>query len=355
MWFSEIEPFPCAVLKQRFPDVPNLGDMTKIRVETLENGNQVFYSGDGESVVVPEGIDLLVGGTPCQSFSVAGGRAGLEGESGLARTFVDLLKHIHPQWFIWENVPGCISSRSNGGVYDFNFLLASFAECGYTCAWRILDAQYVRVDGYPYAVPQRRRRVFVVGCLGEDWRRPAKVLFEPTGLLGSTPPSRTERKPASGSAGDGTEGTSSYVITPSGEDVADTLDASYYKGCGSRNGKERTIVCCYENHANDSRVKPMEGVCQTLSSRRGTGGGNVPLVQEVILTDKPAVRRMTPVECERLMGFPDNWTRIAWRGKDEDHCPDNHRYKACGNSMCVNVMRWIGMRISNEHANWYIK
>ena len=103
--------------------------MTKIKVENLKNGDQKFTSGDGTVVLVPGGVDLLVGGTPCQSFSVAGKREGLDGASGLARTFVQLLESMQPRWFVWENVPGCLSSRNKQtGIYDFNFLLAAFAE-----------------------------------------------------------------------------------------------------------------------------------------------------------------------------------------------------------------------------------
>lgn len=109
----------------------------------------------------------------------------------------------------------------------------------------------------------------------------------------------------------------------------------------TRNGE--AAVLCYENHAQDSRVKPCGECSPQLNAKAGTGGGNLPLVQECFPTT--AVRRLLPVECERLMGFPDNWTRIPWRGKPEEQCPDSPRYVACGNSMCVNVMRWIGMRI----------
>lgn len=170
VWFSEIEPFPCEVLAQRFPEVPNLGDMTKIEGEK--------YRGT---------IDIIVGGTPCQSFSVAGKQTGLRGVSGLALAYCELLATMRPRWFIWENVPGVFST--NGGE-DFKTLIKKFQECGYSVAWRVLDAQYVRVDGYPRAVPQRRRRVFVVGHLGTDWRYPASVLFEPDCLPRDTPPRR---------------------------------------------------------------------------------------------------------------------------------------------------------------------
>ena len=171
VYFSEIEPFPCAVLKERFPGVPNLGDMTEIKGEK--------YHGT---------VDLLVGGTPCQGFSVSGKRGGLNDDrSALCLAYCRLLETMRPRWFVWENVPGVFST--NGGE-DFRAFLRKIDEIGYSCAWRVLDAQFVRVDGFPRAVPQRRRRVFVVGHLGGDWRYPASVLFEPCCLPGDTPPRR---------------------------------------------------------------------------------------------------------------------------------------------------------------------
>lgn len=394
IWFSEIEQFPCEVLKYRYPDVPNLGDMTKIKGED-------YYGA----------VDLLVGGTPCQGFSVAGKQGGLDDErSQLCLTFVRLLETMRPKWFVWENVPGVFST--NGGR-DFEAFIQAINEVGYGCAWRVLDAQYVRVDGFPRAVPQRRRRVFVVGHIGNDVERPAKVLFESPSLRRNTPPSRTkgERAPSDvkgsvressiggfaldevggtckASGGVLAGGSESLVINENesvcfdGNDsisgyIAPTLQASLGKLVNNQNP-----IICYENHANDSRVKELGDVCQTLNSRRGTGGGNLPFVQEVKsyalaentinrqphnggngsgfteelaytqntagvmgVATQATVRRLTPLECERLMGFPDNWTKIPYRGKSADSCPDSPRYKACGNSMCVNVMRWVGMRI----------
>ena len=381
--------------------------------------------------------------------------------SRLCLTYIDLLKTMRPRWFVWENVPGVFST--NGGE-DFRQFVREIDEIGYSLAWRVLDAQYVRVDGFPRAVPQRRRRVFVVGCL-MGWEYPAAVLFEPDCLSGNTPPRRIKGKGLAGdfenragtagriwdstgvnptlnqsSCQSGIIGTSNQEIfcqnanglvmqTSNGEDVADTLDASYYKGVGARNGNERTVISitsgqvgelgsigeevsqtlsrnnggfsyvagfdglencvCYDNHPNDSRVTELkDGVFQQLTARNGTGGGNLPLVQtfslssknskgfrsespkgycheidtartldttsndpnknmggNVVCSEHRTVRRLLVVECERLMGFPDNWTRIPWRGKPAEQCPDGPRYKACGNSMCVNVMRWIGMRI----------
>lgn len=317
-WFSEIEPFPCEVLKQRFFGVPNLGDMTEIEGEK--------YRGT---------VDLLVGGTPCQGFSVAGKQGGLDDpRSALALAYVGLLETMRPRWFVWENVPGVLST--NGGR-DFREFIAAITEIGYGVCWRVLDAQYVRVDGFPRAVPQRRRRVFLVGYYG-NWRYPAEVLFEPTGLLGDTPPRRETGTGAAADAG-GSPGTPGRVISiGNGQadglrcaraDVAQTLHCMH---------DQQAILLCCEHHAQDSRIKEIDRA-PAIPAKAGAGGNNLPLVL------RRTVRRLTPRECERLMGFPDDWTCIAWRGKPPEECPDSPRYKACGNSMCVNVMRWIGRRI----------
>lgn len=179
-FFSEIEPFPCSVLAHHYgsnlPDeplpkngVPNLGDMTKFK--------------DWPDAT----IDVLCGGTPCQSFSVAGLRQGLADPRGdLALTFLAIADRYRPRWIVWENVPGVLSSH---GGRDFAAFLGALGQLGYGWAYRVLDAQFVRVDGYPHAVPQRRRRVFVVGHLG-GWAGAAAVLFEPEGLRGHSPPRR---------------------------------------------------------------------------------------------------------------------------------------------------------------------
>lgn len=452
VWFSEIEPFPCSVLKKRFPDVPNLGDMTKIEGEKYRGA-----------------VDILVGGTPCQGFSVAGKQGGLnDPRSALCLAYCGLLETMRPRWFVWENVPGVFST--NGGE-DFRAFLRKIDEIGYSCAWRVLDAQYVRVDGFARAVPQRRRRVFVVGYLG-DWRYPASVLFEPGCLPGNTPPRRIKGAGVARSLTASTGGTSGKeqkhtfisgdgrplnAICRAGDmansetsvEVGTTLLARQYKsppfvcagfsggqgekarGIGYREEVSPTIrsaesgsnqvpdVIYYENHAQDSRIKPCGECSPQINAKAGTGGCNLPLVQECFpinsmiigknvkvgdrqttgignngdplptissahhhavavaeniigrkentgangtgaqvelaytqnatgvmgVSVNTSVRRLLPIETERLMGFPDNWTRIPWRGKSAEDCPDSPRYKACGNSMCVNVMRWIGMRI----------
>jgi len=174
--YSEIERFPSEVLAHHYPNTPNLGDMTKFKEWSIEPN-----------------VDLLVGGTPCQSFSVAGLRKGLDDPRGnLMLTYLAIADKYRPKWLVWENVPGVLSS--NGG-HDFASFLRGLGELGYGFAYRVLDAQY-------FGVAQRRRRVFVVGYLG-DWQRAAAVLFERDSLCGNPAPSRQKR-----------EGVASY--TPSG-------------------------------------------------------------------------------------------------------------------------------------------
>ena len=165
--FSEIEKFPSQLLQHHYPHVTNYGDMTKYKEWNINDT-----------------VGLLVGGTPCQSFSVAGLRKGLEDPRGnLMLTYLGIADHFKPKWLLWENVPGVLSS--NGGE-DFACLLKGMAELGYGFAYRVLDAQH-------FGVPQRRRRVFVVGCFG-DWKSAAKVLFESESLQRDITPSREKRK-----------------------------------------------------------------------------------------------------------------------------------------------------------------
>lgn len=167
--FAEIEPFPCALLAERFPEVPNLGDVVEIDwKEFLESHGTV---------------DLVVGGSPCQSFSVAGRREGLAGESGLMFEYIRCVRELRPRWFVWENVPGALSSE---GGEAFRQLLSEMDALGYGMAWRVLDAQF-------FGVPQRRERVFLVGCLG-DPERAAQVLLEPEMLRGDMPSSKAKRQ-----------------------------------------------------------------------------------------------------------------------------------------------------------------
>ncbi len=175
--FSEIEPFPCAVLEHRYPNVPNLGDITKIE-----------WKDAIERYGMP---DLIVGGSPCQSFSIAGGRDSLDGESRLMFEFIRAVDELRPQWMLWEKVPGALSAKGlegeKGGA--FQCLISELSKLGYGLAWRVLDAQY-------FGVAQRRRRVFLVGCLG-DAGRAGEVLFEPDCVLRNPAPSREPRQAGS--------------------------------------------------------------------------------------------------------------------------------------------------------------
>jgi len=269
--FSEIEKFPSEVLAHHYPGVPNLGDMSNYKEWNF-----------GEKT-----IDLLVGGTPCQSFSVAGLRKGLEDPRGnLALIYCGILDKFKPKWFIWENVPGVLSSSKGR---DFGSFLGAVGELGYGFSYRVLDAQN-------FGVPQRRRRVFVVGHLG-DWRPTAEVLFEPESLSRHIEESRKKRKdtPKDTRIGidtsgplqardykdmgtDGLNKTSAKMIPLLHQDHIDALCARDYKGLNSDSLDKKAIVEVFENHPADSRVKEMGDTCHSVTARWGTGGGNVPFV-----------------------------------------------------------------------------
>jgi DNA (cytosine-5)-methyltransferase 1 len=319
--FSEIEAFPSAVLAHHYPDVPNVGDMTKYKEWNLG------------------AVDLLVGGTPCQSFSVAGLRKGLEDPRGnLALVYCGILDHFRPKWFVWENVPGVLSS---GGGRDFGSFVGALAELGYGFAYRVLDAQY-------FGVAQRRRRVFVVGHLG-DWRPAAEVLFESESLRRDTAPSRkagqavapcvTNGPPFSRTGNERVEA-EAMVVQPF--PVANTLTARMHKGMNSDCNEGQTPV-----------VQPIGTDCYNgsitgdVAATMGTPGSSINASGPTVMVNM-AVRRLTPVECERLQGFPDQYTSIPWRKSEVT--PDGPRYKALGNSMAVPVMAWIGKRIKEVNA-----
>lgn len=526
--FSEIEPFPCAVLAERWPDVPNLGDITKIDWKEEIDG----------------AIDLVVGGSPCQSFSVAGKREGLKGASGLMFEYIRCVQELRPRWFLWENVPGALTSEDGGA---FGQLLREMDELGYSLAWRVLDAQF-------FGVAQRRRRLFLVGHLGAE--SPAEVLFEPDCLSGYPQSSREKRKELARRAGRSAACAGfKYSAAPRAntigyaEEQANTLTADWHApavlplsgtdqqvmamsqygteiaGCLTARGdsspcadRGQNIVCmtgtqahchisdeiagCLTAHmGKDDAPVVVDGtniqtyVCETAhSSSNGLGvgmsdvfptldtssgpavwarensslppfefaqnvrnevrivgdgtlsgalaarpgmkqttfvctGGTYPINEQVATRDKklgrgtglgigadgdPAftllanhphmvasgsgsdpiamgdlnahtaicrnvcptlkcggdgamvasevtdeyvganpmlVRRLTPLECERLQGFPDGHTLIGWKGKPAEECPDGPRYKAIGNSMAVPVMRWIGKRIAAADKN----
>jgi DNA (cytosine-5)-methyltransferase 1 len=233
-------------------------------------------------------------------------------------------------------------------------------------------------------VPQRRRRVFVVACLG-DWRAPAEVLSLREGLRGYLEKGNKKRKGATADAGAGVEavgkffdkqaigqyGDNGIASTCKARDYKDATDliiptildrAAFNQGQNAQYEPliEQTETCptivSRGPHAVQFPFRKSKRACSktdnetwvdvapTVVSRFGTGGGNVPFVNN----DLMAVRRLTPVECERLQGFPDNYSQIPWKGKPAEQCPDGPRYKACGNSMAVPVMRWIGERIQKH-------
>lgn len=310
-FFSEIEAFPRAVLAHRFPSVPLHGDFTTIKAKQYEP------------------IDLLVGGTPCQSFSVAGLRGGLDDDRGnLALEFLRLARRTRPRWLVWENVPGVLSSNRGR---DFGSILGGLAELGYGFAYRVLDAQF-------FGVAQRRRRVFVVGYLG-SWRPPAAVLFERESLSGHPAPSREAQTAVAAltARGVGTCGADDNQAQ-AGHLIASTGSTSHYLNAGGM-GRQDYETETFIVHAFDAR--------QSDVVQYGNMTGPLDMDGSSIgLFVRSDVRRLTPRECERLQGFPDDWTLIPWRGRPLEECPDGPRYKALGNSMAVPVMRWIGARIA---------
>lgn len=284
--FSEIERFPSEVLATHYPDVPNLGDMTGFKEWGIERGS----------------VDLIVGGTPCQSFSVAGLKRGLEDPRGnLMLVYVSMVEYLRPEWIVWENVPGVLSSNRGR---DFGTLLGALAHIGYGWSYRVLDAQY-------FGVPQRRRRVFLVGHSSGDPRRAAEILFEPKCLRGNTPSSRSKKQKPPTTLERGT----AYAFEP---------------GSIARN-------------AGPVDLSPQ---CPTLRAEMGDNRPAI-ITNDAVNKTHPTlqktsiVRRLMPVEWERLQGFPDGWTDI------HTNTSNGPRYKALGNSMAVPCMRWIGTRINN--------
>jgi DNA (cytosine-5)-methyltransferase 1 len=378
LWFAQFDPthnykrqpdFPSRVLQHHYPNVPNLGNLIGI-ADKVRSG-QV------------EAPDVLAGGTPCQSFSVAGLRGGLTDTRGqLTLEYIKLYDAINHIRYtrgqrnciaLWENVPGVLTDNTNA----FGCLLSGLVgaseplttttgkwpsygvvACGEQVAvWRVLDAQY-------FGVPQRRRRVFLVAGASADVGRFAEILFESQSEGRDPEASRKAREATAGDVGagvkavgqtakagtigysesgtpdtnHGTSGGNAPLLAPPvlcmatkqmsqsiSEDVAPSILANDYK--------EPHAVAVYDNHPHDSRVTGPLDVAPTVSSRYGTGGGNVPLVQSSCI-----IRRLTPIECERLQGFPDDYTNIPGAS-------DGPRYKALGNSMAVPVMRWIARRI----------
>lgn len=517
-FLSEVEPFPAAVLMQRWgatrpkrPLVPEAASSEKERkmrlswqrqIAKLPEGGVLPNLGDFTQIKKEDyagEIDLLVGGCPCQSYSLAGLRRGLEDSRGnLTLEFVRLAYRTGVRWLVFENVPGILSSGEHGNDFaQFLSLLVGWevpvpergwrtsgivthAPGCFGVAWRVLDAQYTRVASFPRAVPQRRRRLILVGYLG-DWHRAAQVLFDGDLRTRDTPPVRKTWATAPGDSAPGVgsgclrmragkEGGGKGALVgdelshtlATGNDqvcfdlrrttnttaqgVSLTLMATDHKGGKAVSffpqflgkGTAPTEECCgtlinagapghsnavilFDQH-NGERFCPCEETFNAVLAHYGTGGNNTPLVlhesfgfqkcdaggvpipehkevtptlrtggrpavaiAENIIGRKPEnggnglgtqeevsytlnatgvhgvaswqsggiVRRLLPVECERLQGMPDLYTRIVWKEQPEEECPDAPRYKAIGNSMAVNVMRWIGERIQQVEERNY--
>ena len=375
--FCEIDKFPQSVLKYRFPEIPIIEDVRNLNKETFKDATGLDYT------------DIICGGSPCQSMSVAGNREGFRGVSGIFYEYARIVRELMPKYVVWENVPGALSSS---GGRDFEAVLCSFTgwdgiefdrwgTCGffrgrsgfYNVAYRIFDSRH-------FGVPQRRKRIFLVGSLGDE--SCAEILFEPQSLRGNPASGEKSRK---GSAAFAQGGFGGYYETP----VGGTLT----KSSGSCSGGSETLIVS-ENSVNPKKDAP------TITSRAGTGGNNLPLivkqhnhgevsaediaptlssqsgagripmavsVRENIINRQDhnggngagaleensytlnatgvhavaahgQIRRLTPLECERLQGFPDNWTLTPT-------ARDTNRYKACGNAITVNVAEWIFKRL----------
>ncbi|EAA8716703.1 Dam family site-specific DNA-(adenine-N6)-methyltransferase [Salmonella enterica] len=452
-WFAEIEAFPSAVLATHWPDVTNLGDMTGIAA--------AVHAGDVEAP------DVLVGGTPCQAFSIAGLRNGLADKRGqLSLSYVELANAIDDKRrergeeeaiIVWENVPGVLSSKDNAFGCFIGALAGESCElqpaggkwsnagCVYgpsrIVAWRVLDAQF-------FGVAQRRRRVFVIASARKGFD-PAAVLFELNSVRRDSAPRRETQKAVAaltargvGTCGaDDNQAQAGHLIAQCANgDVSHTLKGEGFDGSedgtgrgvpvvafgggntsgnidvaacltakgqridfevetfavhgtqdpdtnrelahtlGRNNGQENACIAfSYKDNGADatSDLSPTiragnydkshansgqpPAIACAFKAGQGAKAGGIGFAEEQSPTLTSAssgsnlvpavmrgfrVRRLTPVECERLQGFPDNHTLISWRGKDAAECPDGPRYKAIGNSMAVPVMRWIGERIA---------
>ncbi|MDI3370437.1 DNA cytosine methyltransferase [Pseudomonas sp. V104_10] len=379
-WYAEIEPFPSAVLAHHYPDTPNHGDMTRLAAMVLSG-----------KIPAPE---VLVGGTPCQAFSVAGMREGLADPRGaLTIKYVELLDAIdhvrtkrgQPEaTCLWENVPGVLSDKGNAFGCFLGALVGESEElqppggkwkdagCVYgptrTVAWRVLDAQY-------FGLAQRRRRVFVVASARAGFD-PLEVLFEREGVRRDTPPRRGEGQDVAGTLASRTEGggfpgtdeaLAGYIQptafgggrTGGSIEVAATLVAKGQKcdfevesfvvhGTQDPDVRINQAHTLGRNNGQENAVCITGAIAHTLkgegfdASEDGTGRG------QPMVNGDAGVRRLTPFECELLQGFPGDHTLIPYRGKTAEECPDGPRYKAIGNSKAVFVVRWIGQRIQQQ-------
>jgi len=404
--FAEIEPFPCVVLAHHYPEIPNLGDVTTI--------TQAQIAALGQ-------IDVVVGGSPCIDFSIAGKRAGIAGKhSGLFHELVRIFHAAHTlcgaRYLVWENVPGTLSVHQGR---DFALVAGTLAGCDLAVPdngwgtegvalgrhglleWAVLDAQW-------FGLAQRRKRLFAVLDTGR-WADRPPILLERDSVRGDCPARGTPQQGDTtarlaradehggfipdtsmclnaGAMGRRDFESETFVVHGTQDPITSTTTAH---ALGTNHGQEN-VVCAFD--CRNSAMTLSDECAPTLCGFGGDGrlaihhcmrgddnaghgqpivtafqergrldgrsldiGGDVAYAltapsngsrtQERNIQVGTSVRRLTPRECERLQGFPDDFTRIAWRGKPAESCPDGPRYKALGNSMAVPVMRWIGEQI----------
>lgn len=368
-WMCEVDPKARAVLKERFPGVTTYEDVRDLDPAEVE------------------AVDILTGGSPCQGFSVAGKRTGLEHEqSSLFADYIRIMNGLAERglkWAVWENVPGVLSIKNPNGERTFPHVIAAFigadkpaplnpkqrwnvgmaSQGGREVAWRILDSQH-------FGVAQRRRRVFAcVSFDGSDPGRSGRALLAVTeGVRGDSPSSGTAGKEVAGGVAGGAAATG----------VAGTVSVKWAKGTGGPAGDETQNLTvdapkAFNWQQGDAEYS-LTGEASTLSqssrpavltsfrkSRRAASStddetwvddgrantlnvfdvGDSRTTHAIIEPADYGVRRLTPVECERLQGFPDNWTKV-------EGASDTSRYKAMGNAVTVNTVSWILRRIISE-------
>jgi DNA (cytosine-5)-methyltransferase 1 len=349
--FSEIDKFACSILRYHYPTVRNYGDICSIK------GNEFEHP------------DIIVGGSPCTGFSYAGKQEGLNNvQSKLAWEYLRVVGTVLPSWIVWENVPGVFSTS---GGRDFGTFIKALVDFGYGICWSVLDAQWFRA-------PQRRRRVFLVGYLG-DWRPSCSVLFDSESLQRNPPPSRKTRedvaptltKRAVDGGGGGTSIGGHCIVDPNvwvPDIVGQAMNSKWAKGSSGPAGDEyhnmivppvaSTVSSLQRHDRGDGADNLIVSLTGNTIGRTPKNGGNglgwdVDISYTLNCTDRHAVayrstvRYLTPLECERLQGFPDGYTDVP-QGK----APKTKRYHVLGNSMHTAVMSWLGNRINNYKGEW---
>lgn len=327
-----------SVLSRHFPDVPIHNDVTELTADDCRTAGAV------------PGRTVLTAGWPCQGNSVAGRRGGMDDpRSGLWSHVVRLLADLRPAWFVGENVPGLLSV--NGGR-DFGTVLHDLARLGYGFTWRILDARH-------FGVPQRRRRVVIVGRLGDTGAAAAQVLLEPEGVPGDPAAGITPRPRATSTAGASTQrgrvvgvlGDHAHSLTAEGHDASEdgagrgTPIIGFAWQAGGNNDASGAFNVDYTPTLPRHQTMAVAYAADCVNALDTTQGGpddntaqGGQLVAYAFAENQRGVivRRLTPLECERLQGFPDNWTAGQ---------ADTQRGKQLGNSVAVPVFEWVGRRL----------